>query len=89
MVWLQTLRRPPVGAASADFSVTDAYAFGIDYGRTLAAWRERFEASWTQIKPQGFDDRFRRLWQFYLAYCEAGFRSGATDVYHFVLERRP
>ena len=75
-------------AASADFRVTDAYAFGIDYGRTLAAWHERFEAAWAQIKPQGFDERFRRLWQFYLAYCEAGFRSGATDVYHFVLERR-
>ena len=39
------------------------------------------------IDPDGFDNRFRRLWQFYLAYCEAGFRAGATDVYQFLLEK--
>jgi cyclopropane-fatty-acyl-phospholipid synthase len=76
-------------AAGADFSVLDRHAFGIDYARTLAHWHRDFEAAWPQISAQGFDERFRRLWRFYLAYCEAGFRSGATDVYHFLLEKRP
>jgi cyclopropane-fatty-acyl-phospholipid synthase len=57
---------------------------------TRAPWRTGiadFEAAWPEIAAQGFDERFRRLWRFYLAYCEAGFRSGATDVYHFLLEK--
>jgi len=75
-------------AASADFRVAERFAFGRDYGRTLALWRDRFEAAWPQIASHGFDERFRRLWRFYLAYCEAGFRAGSTDVYHYLLERR-
>ena len=74
-------------AASAGFSVLDRHAFGIDYARTLAQWHRRFDAAWPEIAAQGFDERFRRLWRFYLAYCEAGFRSGATDVYQFLLEK--
>ena len=54
--------------------------FGEDYARTLSHWRARFLAAWDDIKQSGFDDRFKRLWQFYLAYCEAGFRAGNTDV---------
>jgi cyclopropane-fatty-acyl-phospholipid synthase len=53
---------------------------GPSYARTLREWRGRFLAAWPQIAPQGFDERFRRLWEYYLAYCEGGFRSGATDV---------
>lgn len=65
--------------------VRDAFAFGTDYARTLAGWLASFEASWPEIARQGFDERFRRLWRFYLAYCEAGFRSGCTDVVQFEL----
>jgi cyclopropane-fatty-acyl-phospholipid synthase len=65
--------------------VRDAFAFGSDYARTLAGWLASFEASWPEIARQGFDERFRRLWRFYLAYCEAGFRSGCTDVVQFEL----
>ncbi len=54
--------------------------FGGDYARTLALWRERFEAAWPELRGQGFDERFRRLWRYYLAYCEAGFRTGSIDV---------
>jgi len=54
--------------------------FGLDYARTLAAWRERFLAEWPAIEPLGFDDRFRRMWEYYLAYCEGGFRGGQIDV---------
>jgi cyclopropane-fatty-acyl-phospholipid synthase len=54
--------------------------FGLDYARTLAAWNQRFQRAWPKISKQGFDGRFKRLWDYYLAYCEAGFRAGSTDV---------
>lgn len=54
--------------------------FPQDYARTLAEWRDRFWASWDKIKPLGFDERFKRLWEFYLYYCEAGFRAEYIDV---------
>ncbi|GAA0636663.1 SAM-dependent methyltransferase [Brevundimonas lenta] len=62
--------------------------FGIDYAETLKQWDERFESAWTDIlRIGGFDERFRRLWRFYLAYCEAGFRSGRTDVIQLALAK--
>lgn len=61
-------------------------AFGRDYGRTLCEWRARFESAWGAIRPIGFDERFRRLWDLYFHYCEAGFRSGNIDVRHVIYE---
>jgi cyclopropane-fatty-acyl-phospholipid synthase len=55
-------------------------AFGPDYGRTLAEWRQRFWEAWDEVQPMGFDLRFKRLWEFYMYYCEAGFRSGHINV---------
>jgi len=60
--------------------------FGISYARTLAEWRLRFDAKWQTIALLGFDDRFRRLWDYYLCYCEAGFAEGAIDVGFYVIE---
>lgn len=54
--------------------------FGQDYARTLAEWRDRFQTAWPEITPMGFDERFKRLWEFYLHYCEAGFRQEYIDV---------
>lgn len=73
----------------AGLSVAGVERFGVDYADTLAEWARRFEAAWADIvrNGAGFDDRFRRLWRFYLAYCEAGFRSGRTDVIQMALER--
>ncbi len=68
--------------------VRDEFAFGHDYARTLALWREAFEAHWPRIAALGFDETFRRLWRFYLAYCEAGFRAGTIDVVQFELGHR-
>lgn len=73
-------------AASAGLKVSDTHAFGHDYARTLALWRQRFEAAWQEIAPLGFDERFRRLWRLYLAYCEAGFTAGSIDVLQFELQ---
>jgi cyclopropane-fatty-acyl-phospholipid synthase len=54
--------------------------FGLDYAVTLAHWRDRFRKAWPQLTPMGFDEHFRRMWEYYLAYCEAGFRAGTIDV---------
>lgn len=54
--------------------------FAQDYARTLAEWRQRFWSSWERLVPLGFDDRFKKLWEFYLHYCEAGFRAEYIDV---------
>jgi cyclopropane-fatty-acyl-phospholipid synthase len=61
--------------------------FGQDYAKTLATWRTNFRAAWPNLTPMGFDDRFRRLWEYYLAYCEAGFRSGNIDVRQVVFAK--
>ncbi|MBU6426329.1 MAG: cyclopropane-fatty-acyl-phospholipid synthase family protein [Rhodospirillales bacterium] len=60
--------------------------FGASYARTLADWRSRFISGWPCIEAMGFDARFRRLWTFYLCYCEAGFASGRVDVGLYELE---
>jgi cyclopropane-fatty-acyl-phospholipid synthase len=72
-------------AQAAGLRVVDEFAFGVDYAHTLRMWRERF----MQVKPQvltlGFDERFVRIWQFYLAYCEAAFMEANTDVVQYTL----
>lgn len=72
-------------AAREGLAVSDEFAFGRDYARTLAEWRHAFEANWAQIAPLGFDQRFHRLWRLYLCYCEAGFLAGNIDVVQFEL----
>ena len=59
--------------------ITDIRPIGPHYAHTLRLWRERFLANWEEVQALGFDEPFRRMWEFYLAYCEAGFRSGYLD----------
>jgi cyclopropane-fatty-acyl-phospholipid synthase len=73
------------GARHAGLAVDERFAFGQDYARTLAEWRETFVANLPRITAQGFDTRFARTWEFYLAYCEAGFAQRSTDVVQFTL----
>jgi cyclopropane-fatty-acyl-phospholipid synthase len=61
--------------------------FGQSYAATLAQWAANFQNAWDDIKPLGFDERFRRLWHFYLSYCEAGFRSERTNVIQLSLAK--
>ena len=72
-------------AAKQGLVVKDEFEFGEDYARTLSEWRVAFEAQWPAIAAQGFDENFRRLWRFYLAYCEAGFLAGNVNVVQFEL----
>jgi len=73
-------------AQQAGLSATTLRRFGADYDRTLSIWADRFHERWEQIAPLGFDLQFKRLWDFYLAYCRAGFRTGAIDVHHVALD---
>jgi len=61
--------------------------FGRDYAHTLHIWRDRFIEAWPTIQPLGFDERFRRMWNLYLGYCEAGFNAGTIDVTQVALRR--
>jgi cyclopropane-fatty-acyl-phospholipid synthase len=68
-------------------AVTQDLRFGLSYAETLQRWRRTFESRASQIEALGFDETFRRMWSFYLAYSEAGFRSGYLDVAQLVLDR--
>ncbi len=68
----------------AGLKMVSDFGFGPDYARTLAEWRVRFWDVWDRIQPLGFDIRFKRLWEFYLFYCEAGFRARNIDVRQIV-----
>jgi len=72
---------------AAGLTWTDVTRFGQNYADTLAEWATRFETAWDDIKGLGFDERFRRLWRFYLSYCEAGFRTERTNVIQLGLSR--
>jgi cyclopropane-fatty-acyl-phospholipid synthase len=72
-------------AERAGLKVVDELAFGLDYAETLRRWRHQFMADKAQVLQLGFDERFIRIWEFYLAYCEAAFDQHNTDVVQFTL----
>ena len=59
-----------------------------DYAKTLETWRENFLKVWSNIAPLGFDETFKRMWEFYLSYCEAGFKSRNIDLIQFSLQNK-
>ena len=63
-------------------------SYGIHYSNTLSIWREEFLKKWTDISKQGFDNKFKRMWNFYLSYCEAGFKSKNIDLIQFSLQNK-
>ena len=67
-------------AAAAGLIVEPVTRFGKSYALTLREWRRRFDAARPEIARLGFDDRFRRMWRYYLSYCEAALLEGAIDV---------
>ncbi|MFE6447136.1 class I SAM-dependent methyltransferase [Nocardiopsis dassonvillei] len=73
--------------AGTSLCITDRLSFGRDYADTLRVWRENFTDAAEQVEALGFDATFRRMWSFYLAYCEAGFLSGIIDVEQITMEK--
>jgi cyclopropane-fatty-acyl-phospholipid synthase len=72
---------------SANLKHDSTVYFGEDYGRTVKYWMQSFNDAWEDIKPMGFDEQFRRMWNFYLSYCEAGFMGGRINVGQFALSK--
>ena len=75
-------------ANAAGLTVVDEFAFGADYAETLRRWRDSFLAARGQVLQLGFDERFIRIWEFYLAYCEAAFAMANIDVVQYTLQKR-
>ena len=73
--------------AAGEMVVQSMDGFGYDYAETLRRWADDFNSNWSTIEPLGFDEAFRRKWNYYLSYCEAGFDEDLIDVQHVVLER--
>jgi len=71
----------------SDFSEIDQLEIGPDYAQTLQLWRRRFDNAWPQLSKGRFDERFRRMWLFYLFYCEAGFRAQTIGTVQLTLQR--
>jgi cyclopropane-fatty-acyl-phospholipid synthase len=74
-------------AEAAGLVVESSFAFGPDYAETLRRWRDRFLAQRTAVLANGFDERFVRIWEFYLAYCEAAFDERNIDVVQYTLRK--
>lgn len=74
-------------ASHTTLQVTEQRSLGQDYAQTLQQWRDNFNANWQAINLQGFDETFRRMWEFYLAYCQAGFSVGYIDVFQLQMTR--
>jgi cyclopropane-fatty-acyl-phospholipid synthase len=74
-------------AEKSDMVVRNIEDFGLDYARTLSDWKERFLSAFPKLEKQGYDERFRRLWEFYLSYCEGGFRERSISVVQLVSTR--
>ena len=74
-------------ADQTDMVVRQIDDFGLDYARTIADWRQRFQASSPLLEKLGYDERFQRLWEFYLAYCQGGFLERSISVVHLVASR--
>ena len=79
------LERP---VAEAGLRLVEENGFGEHYARTLAEWRDRFQAAWPELSKGKFDARFKRMWELYLSYCEGGFRAGMIDVKHLLYMHR-
>lgn len=75
-------------AARSGLSFEIVRTFGHDYARTLAMWRDRFDAAWASVAKLGFDEQFRRRWSYYLSYCEAGFAERSIDVGVYRFQRQ-
>ena len=72
-------------AESAGLEILDDYYFGKSYAETLRRWQSMFEKKWDDIKRLGFDERFQKMWRYYLSYCEAGFETGHINVGQFLI----
>jgi len=74
--------------ANAGLKISNHFAFGASYAETLRRWDTEFQANWAKIEEMGFDERFFRMWRYYLCYCQVGFEMGQIDVSQFTITHK-
>ena len=84
---LPTKNQLQINAKEAGLKCLELLSFGKSYAKTLQMWNSQFQKSWNDVSKFGFDEKFKRMWEFYFSYCETGFLSNSTDVSHFLLKK--
>ncbi len=84
---LPTKNQLEVSAKDVGLKCLEVLSFGKSYAKTLNIWNSQFQDSWNEVAKYGFDNKFKRMWEYYFAYCETGFLSSSTDVSHFIVEK--
>ena len=84
---LPTKAQLEYSAKEVGLKCLEVLCFSNSYAKTLNIWNSQFQKSWKDVSAFGFDIKFKRMWEFYLSYCETGFLSGSTDVSHFLITK--
>ena len=84
---LPTKKQLELNALAVGLKCLEVLSFGKSYAKTLNIWNSQFQKSWIDVAKYGFDDRFKRMWEYYFSYCETGFLSSSTDVSHFLIKK--
>lgn len=82
---LEELRKS--SQTSSNLTIESIEDMGLSYAKTLEIWRETFNTKWEEVRNFGFDEKFKRIWNYYMAYCEAGFREGMVNIHQIVYSR--
>ena len=84
---LPTKKQLETSAKEVGLKCLEMLSFGKSYAKTLNIWNSQFQKSWNEVARYGFDDKFKKMWEYYFSYCETGFLSGSTDVSHFLIKK--
>ena len=84
---LPTKKQFEYSAKHVGLKCIENLSFGGSYAKTLKMWNKQFQKSWNDLSKFGFDIKFKRMWEFYLSYCETGFSNSSTDVSHFLIQK--
>ena len=84
---LPTKSQLEISAKDVGLKCLELLSFGKSYAKTLNIWNSQFQDSWNDVSRFGFDNKFKRMWEFYFSYCETGFLSSSTDVSHFLIKK--
>ena len=84
---LPTKKQFEYSAKKVGLKCIENLSFGSSYAKTLKIWNNQFQKSWNDLSKYGFDIKFKRMWEFYLSYCETGFSNSSTDVSHFIIQK--
>ena len=84
---LPTKKQFEISAKNVGLKCIENLSFGTSYAKTLKIWNNQFQKSWSDLSKFGFDIKFKRMWEFYLSYCETGFSNNSTDVSHYLIQK--